>query len=102
VGANGGQNIDITLKQFRWLWRASGLNITGTTVATEAGASAALTSIRHRFQSIGGTRADLGALQNRFNLLSKPKQIYLENVSAAFVRKIRWILIATETAEINP
>jgi flagellin len=99
VGANGGQNIDITLKQSGG-YGASGLNITGTTVATEAGASAALTSIDAAISSIGGTRADLGALQNRFQSTIRNLSNISENVSAAR-SQIRDTDFATETAELT-
>ncbi|HAU92076.1 MAG TPA: flagellin FliC, partial [Alteromonas sp.] len=65
VGANGGQSIAVALKQTGG-YGASGLSLTNLSVSSVSGASAALTSIDSAISTIGGARADLGALQNRF------------------------------------
>ncbi|MEP7702938.1 flagellin [Paraglaciecola sp. 25GB23A] len=99
VGANGGQSIAVSLNQTGG-YGASGLGVSGTTVATEAGASAALTSIDAAISTIGGTRADLGALQNRFQSTIRNLSNISENVSAAR-SQIRDTDFATETANLT-
>jgi flagellin len=99
VGANGGQSIAVALNQTGG-YGASGLGVSGTTVATEAGASAALTSIDAAISTIGGTRADLGALQNRFQSTIRNLSNISENVSAAR-SQIRDTDFATETANLT-
>lgn len=99
VGANGGQTIAVTLNQTGG-YGASGLGVGATTVATEAGASAALASIDAAISTIGGTRADLGALQNRFQSTIRNLSNISENVSAAR-SQIRDTDFATETAELT-
>jgi flagellin len=99
VGANGGQNIDVTLKNTGG-YGASGLSIADTTVATASDASAALTAIDNAISTIGGARADLGALQNRFQSTIRNLSNIVENVSGARSR-IRDTDFATETAELT-
>ena len=79
---------------------ASGLNIGDTTVTTVAGASAALTSISEAISIVGGVRADLGALQNRFQSTIRNLSNISENVSGARSR-IRDTDFASETAELT-
>jgi flagellin len=99
VGANGGQTIDVGLGQAGG-YGASGLSISGTTVATVSGASAALTSIDAAISTIGGARADLGALQNRFQSTIRNLSNISENISAAR-SQIRDTDFATETANLT-
>jgi flagellin len=99
VGANGGQSIAVSLN-LDGGFGASGLGIGATTVATESGASAALTAIDAAISTIGGTRADLGALQNRFQSTIRNLSNISENVSAAR-SQIRDTDFATETAELT-
>jgi flagellin len=99
VGANGGQTIDVALKQTGG-YGASGLSLTATTVATVGGASAALAAIDSAISTIGGARADLGALQNRFQSTIRNVSNISENISAAR-SQIRDTDFATETAELT-
>jgi|TARA_B110000902_G_C14234135_1_gene559991 flagellin len=99
VGANGGQNISVNMSRTSG-FGASGLSVNNTTVATVAGASAALTSITAAISSIGGVRADLGALQNRFQSTIRNLTNISENVSAAKSR-IKDTDFASETAELT-
>lgn len=97
VGANGGQSISVTVGTSASL---SGLSLTDTTVATESGASTALTSIDAAISTIGGMRADLGAVQNRFQSTIRNLSNVVENVSNAR-SQIRDTDFATETAELT-
>ena len=99
VGANGGQNISVNMSRTSG-FGASGLSVNNTTVATVAGASAALTAITAAISSIGGVRADLGALQNRFQSTIRNLTNISENVSAAKSR-IKDTDFASETAELT-
>ena len=99
VGANGGQNIAISLNQTGG-YGASGLSLGDTTVATASGASAALTAIDGAISTIGGARADLGASQNRFQSTIRNLSNIAENISGARSR-IRDTDFAAETAELT-
>jgi flagellin len=70
VGANSGQTISVNLegKNLQGIdgFSATGLNIADLSVATFGGASAALVAIDNAISAVGGVRADLGALTNRF------------------------------------
>ena len=99
VGANGGQSIAVALKQTGG-YGASGLSLTNLSVSSVSGASAALTSIDSAISTIGGARADLGALQNRFQSTIRNLSSISENVSAARSR-IRDTDFASETAELT-
>ena len=99
VGANGGQNISVNLSRSGG-FGASGLGLTSTTVDSAANASAALTAIDAAISTIGSTRADLGALQNRFQSTIRNLSNIVENVSSARSR-IRDTDFAQETAELT-
>ncbi|MDU0355731.1 flagellin [Paraglaciecola aquimarina] len=99
VGANGGQNISVNLERTSG-YGASGLGIAGTSVETVAEASAALTAVTAAISTVGGVRADLGALQNRFQSTIRNLTNISENVSGARSR-IRDTDFASETAELT-
>lgn len=99
VGANAGQTISINLSRTGG-FGASGLGLAATTVQTAEGASAAIASIDAAISTIGGTRADLGALQNRFQSTIRNLSNITENVSGARSR-IRDTDFATETANLT-
>lgn len=99
VGANGGQTISVNLSRSGG-FGTSGLSLADTTVATASDASAALTSIDTAISTIGSTRADLGALQNRFQSTIRNLSNISENLSGARSR-IRDTDFATETAELT-
>ena len=108
VGANAGQTISVNLSTPA-LGRAgidgfsaTGLGITGgiNDVLTETNASALLGSVDNAISAIGGLRADLGALQNRFQSTIRNLSNISENVSAARSR-IKDTDFATETAELS-
>ncbi|WP_016956744.1 flagellin [Catenovulum agarivorans] len=99
VGANGGQTISVNLSRSGG-YGASGLSLASLSVATTGDASAALTSIDAAISTIGGARADLGALQNRFQSTIRNLSNVIENVSSAR-SQIRDTDFATETAELT-
>ena len=106
VGANAGQTISVNLSA-QALGRAgvngfsaTGLGIIADDVLTEAGASRLLTAVDKAVSAVGGLRADLGALQNRFQSTIRNLSNISENVSAARSR-IKDADFATETAELS-
>ncbi|MBN7818848.1 flagellin [Bowmanella yangjiangensis] len=101
VGANAGQTISVNIS------RPGGFTPTGlfgagndVSVATAADASRALGSVDLAISIIGGERADLGAIQNRFQSTIRNLSNISENVSAARSR-IRDTDFAVETAELT-
>ncbi len=99
VGANGGQTISVNLSRSGG-FGASGLGVGTVSVASITGASGALTSITAAISTIGGIRADLGALQNRFQSTIRNLSNISENVAGARSR-IRDTDFATETANLT-
>jgi len=99
VGANGGQTIEIALKQGGG-YGASGLSLGSIDISTASGASGALSDIDAAISTIGAARADLGALQNRFQSTIRNLSNVVENVSSAR-SQIRDTDFATETAELT-
>jgi flagellin len=99
VGANAGQNIDISLTLSSG-YGTAGLGLSDVSVASVGGASAALASISEAISTIGGVRADLGALQNRFQSTIRNLTNISENVAGAKSR-IKDTDFASETAELT-
>lgn len=99
VGANGGQTISVNLSRSGG-YGASGLSVGSVDISTADGASGALTSIDNALSSLGGARADLGALQNRFQSTIRNLASVSENVSNAR-SQIRDTDFASETAELT-
>lgn len=100
VGANGGQTISVNISRvggfgFSGLTNGNNLSVLTTTLA-----SAALTTIDAAISTIDAKRADLGALQNRFQSTIRNLANISENVSAARSR-IMDTDFATETAELT-
>ena len=101
VGANSGQTISVNLSTTNGAsLGASGLGVGTVDISTANGASSALTAIDSAISSIGGTRADLGALQNRFQSTIRNLSNISENISAARSR-IRDTDFAAETADLT-
>ncbi len=100
VGANAGQNISVNISRPGGGYGTSGLNLSNLSIATLAGASAALTSIDSAITVIDSKRADLGAIQNRFQATIRNLSNIVENVSSARSR-IKDTDFAKETAELT-
>ncbi len=99
VGANAGQTISVNLSRAGG-FGASGLSLASLSIATVGGASTALATIDSAIKTIDSKRADLGALQNRFQSTIRNLSNVVENVSAARSR-IRDTDFAKETAELT-
>jgi flagellin len=103
VGANANQNISINMSTNSLGgagFGASALSVSTLSVATVAGASAALASLDAAIKSVDSKRADLGAIQNRFQSTIRNLSNIVENVSSARSR-IRDTDFAKETAELT-
>jgi flagellin len=100
VGANAAanQNIEVSLSRTGGFGASS---LVGTlTVASVGTASAALAKVDSAIKAIDGKRADLGAIQNRFQSTIRNLSNVVENVSGARSR-IRDTDFARETAELT-
>ena len=106
VGANSGQTISVNLSTQALTaagvngFSATGLGIISADVLTAAGASALLDDVDAAISAIGGLRADLGAIQNRFQSTIRNLSNISENVSAARSR-IKDADFAAETAKLT-
>lgn len=101
VGANAGQTISVNLSSGTGAsFGASGLGVGTVDISTVAGASGALTAIDTAISSIGAQRAELGALQNRFQSTIRNLANVSENLSAAR-SQIKDTDFAKETAELT-
>ncbi|TPV61985.1 flagellin FliC [Aestuariibacter sp. GS-14] len=99
VGANGGQTISVNLSRTGG-FGASGLGVGSVSVSSFATASAALTAVDTAISAVGAQRAQLGALQNRFQSTIRNLSNIAENVSGARSR-IKDTDFATETASLT-
>ncbi|SHG06156.1 flagellin [Marisediminitalea aggregata] len=100
VGANAGQYISVNISRNGGFGFSGLTNGTDLTVVSAAGASAALTTVDTAISIIDAKRADLGAIQNRFQSTIRNLSSISENVSAARSR-IRDTDFATETAQLT-
>lgn len=104
VGANAGQTISVNLSSTNLGsisgFSATGLGITTNSVATADGASSLLSDVDAAISGIGAVRADLGALQNRFQSTIRNLSNISENLSSAR-SQIRDTDFASETADLT-
>jgi flagellin len=97
VGANASQTIDVDLKGKT---DSTSLSVKSGKVDTSADASAFITALDTAIATVGGYRANLGAVQNRFESTIRNQSNVSENLSAARSR-IRDADFATETANMT-
>lgn len=100
VGANAGQTISVNISRTGGGFGSSGLGIAGLSISSLAGASRALASIDSAINVIDSKRADLGAIQNRFQSTIRNLSNIVENISAARSR-IKDTDFAKETADLT-
>lgn len=96
VGANAGQAVNVTIGSD---YDSATLTVTGT-VDNDTNAGTLLDQVDAALSTIGTQRADLGALQNRFQSTIRNLSNISENVSAARSR-IQDTDFATETANLT-
>jgi flagellin len=100
VGANAGQTISVNISRIGGYGASGIFNGQNVSVATVADASRAMTIVSEAISIIDAKRADLGAIQNRFQSTIRNLSNISENVSAARSR-IRDTDFAVETAELT-
>lgn len=101
VGANAGQSISVNLSSSNGAsFGASGLGVGSVDISTSGGASSALAAVDTAISSIGAQRAELGALQNRFQSTIRNLSAVEENLTSARGR-IRDTDFASETASLT-
>ena len=99
VGANANQDIVVSLKNTDG-YGTTALGLGNLSVSSYANASAALAALDSAIALIDGARADLGAIQNRFQATIRNLTNISENVAGARSR-IRDTDFAKETAELT-
>jgi flagellin len=100
-GVNGSDEVEaLGLKVGGYGGGESGTFLKDVDVSTFEGAQEAITALDNALKTVSSQRAELGALQNRFESTSSNLQITSENLSAANSR-IRDADFATETAELS-
>ena len=100
VGANAGQTISVNISRIGGFGASGLFNGANVSVVTEQQASRAMIIVSQAISSIDAKRADLGAIQNRFQSTIRNLSNISENVSAARSR-IRDTDFATETASLT-
>lgn len=105
VGANAGQTISVNISRVggygtSGLFGSQAVAANNISVETVDGASRALTSVLGAISIIDAKRAELGAVQNRFQSTIRNLSNISENVSSARSR-IRDTDFAVETAELT-
>ncbi|WP_088330254.1 flagellin [Lacimicrobium sp. SS2-24] len=100
VGANAGQTISVNISRPGGFGSSGLFNGVDVSVATAQDASAAMGLVDTAISIIGGARADLGAIQNRFQSTIRNLSNISENVAAARSR-IKDTDFAVETAELT-
>ncbi|MBO3143420.1 flagellin [Dermatophilus congolensis] len=79
IGANAGQTMMVSITNIS----ASALNVSSVNLSTQATAASALSTIDAAINTLSGTRADLGALQNRLDHTIKNLGVSAENLAAS-------------------
>ena len=100
VGSNAGQTISVNISRIGGYGTSGLFGGAGLSVASIPEASRALTQVSEAISIIDAKRADLGAIQNRFQSTIRNLSNIAENVSAARSR-IRDTDFAVETAELT-
>lgn len=100
VGANAGQTISVNISRTGGFGTSGLFNGETISVLTEGQASAVMTRVSNAISIIDAKRAELGAVQNRFQSTIRNLGNISENVSAARSR-IRDTDFAVETANLT-
>ncbi|MBR0575972.1 flagellin [Proteiniclasticum sp. BAD-10] len=91
IGANAGQDMTLNIGNMS----AAGLNVAGIDLKTQAGASAAITTLDTAIETVSAERSKLGATQNRLDHTINNLTTTSENLTAAESR-IRDVDMAKE------
>lgn len=98
IGANASDSEQVSLSVADM--STSGLGISNVTIATQDDAKSAITSIDNAINTVSGTRADLGALQNRLEHTVNNLGTTSENLTSAESR-IRDVDMAKEMMDMT-
>ncbi|WP_113908260.1 flagellin N-terminal helical domain-containing protein [Aliidiomarina celeris] len=98
VGANAGQTIKVDLS--KQAFDVEGLQLENLSISSTAGAAASLERLDKAIEQVGSSRADLGAVQNRFQSRIRSLSNSTENLSGARSR-IMDTDFAKEAAELT-
>jgi flagellin len=79
IGANSGQTLSLTITN----QDTTTLGINGVDVSTQAGAASAITALDTAIETVSGSRADLGAVQNRLEHTVNNLNVAAENLAAS-------------------
>lgn len=79
VGAKAGENMKISIGKMS----ASGLGVTGLTVATHGSAATSMSKITSAIKQVSAARSLLGAVQNRLDYTINNLENYSENLTSA-------------------
>ena len=97
IGANEGQTMDIKITP---AMTAAGLSLTGVSVASQTGASGAISTVNTAIETVSETRSKLGAIQNRLEHSIANSDNTAENLQAAESR-IRDVDMAEEMVKYS-
>ena len=97
IGLDSGDNLNITISQDM---DAAGLAVDGLDLSTKAGAQTALAAIDTALDTVNSTRSELGAKQNRLDVISNNISSQHESLVDARSR-LRDVDIAQETANMT-
>ncbi|MDD4572420.1 MAG: flagellin, partial [Clostridia bacterium] len=98
LGSNKDDNQQVNLKIGNM--SSSGLGLTGVSISTQESANNAIQTIDDAINKVSGTRADLGALQNRLEHTVNNLGTTSENLTSAESR-IRDVDMAAEMVELT-
>jgi flagellin len=79
IGANSGQTLTVSIADRD----AAALGVDTVDVSTQTGAESAITALDGAIKSVSGTRADLGAVQNRLEHTVNNLNVASENLAAS-------------------
>ena len=96
VGAFSGQVIQVSITSAK----TSSIGVSGISISTQSKANSTITAIDNAINSISDIRANLGAVQNRFESVIANLQNVVENIEAARSR-ILDADIANETSKLT-
>jgi flagellin len=84
IGANSGQTLTVAITDQDAAALGDGTNtVAGVDVSTQAGASTAIATLDGAIEQVSGTRADLGAVQNRLEHTVNNLNVASENLAAS-------------------
>lgn len=100
IGTTSNDTITVSINPLKATALGSGaLDLTALSLTSASGATDAITTIDSAIDAVNGSRATLGAVQNRLEATSRTLAVSVENLSAANSR-IRDVDVALETAEL--